>query len=320
MSEYQEKQRRKGVLSGLKILLERNRLGELMVLSGHLSPRDLRRALERQRETSSHLGRVLIEEKLVTRSTLYKTLARQVSLRLLAGTLTVFLGFAGIGAKNARAGAPIKDVTTQISLVSTANAAFAPLDGHYPALFGTEERRSGSLDPFTKWTSMFSRFDRSLHDPDGQKVIRQWKADLEPMKGETVGTMARKVNTLVNRHPYINDSRNWGRSDYWSTPVEFFTRGGDCEDFAIAKYASLRLLGVPEERLRIAIVHDKIKDMPHAILIVYAENGPLVLDNQVKDALEADTVNRYKPIFSINRTAWWLHTAPERTLVAYSVQ
>jgi predicted transglutaminase-like cysteine proteinase len=320
MSEHQEKQRRKGVLSGLKILLERNRLGELMVLSGHLSPRDLRRALERQRETSDHLGRVLINEKLVSRRTLYSMLARQTSLRLLAGVLTIFLGFSSLGIKNARAGTPIKDVPAQIVLANIANAAFAPIDGHYPALFGTEERRSGSLDPFTKWTSMFSRFDRSLHNPDGQKVIRQWRTDLEALKGESIATMAKKVNTMVNRHPYINDSRNWGRSDYWSTPIEFFTRGGDCEDFAIAKYASLRLLGVPEERLRIAIVHDKIKDMPHAILIVYAENGALVLDNQVKDALEADTVNRYKPIFSINRTAWWLHTAPERTLVAYSMQ
>jgi predicted transglutaminase-like cysteine proteinase len=59
--------------------------------------------------------------------------------------------------------------------------------------------------------------------------------------------------------------------------------------------------------MRIAIVKDLQKGVPHAILIVYTENGPMVLDNQIKKMTEADDIEHYKPIFSINRTAWWLH-------------
>jgi predicted transglutaminase-like cysteine proteinase len=128
--------------------------------------------------------------------------------------------------------------------------------------------------------------------------------------------MVQKVNELVNRQPYLEDIDNWKKSDYWANPVEFFERGGDCEDFAIAKYTALRLLGVPEERLRLAIVHDKIKDIPHAILIVYSDDGPLVMDNQVSKVKRADKVNRYKPIFSINRHSWWLHTVNKPTIIA----
>ncbi|MCB1839662.1 MAG: transglutaminase-like cysteine peptidase, partial [Alphaproteobacteria bacterium] len=88
-------------------------------------------------------------------------------------------------------------------------------------------------------------------------------------------------------------------------------------DFAIAKYVALRALGVEEARLRIAIVHDKLKNIPHAILVVYTSEGALILDNQNKEVLNSDALRtRYRPIFSINREYWWLHTAPESTLIA----
>ena len=144
----------------------------------------------------------------------------------------------------------------------------------------------------------------------------KWKSEIEKYKGMPLRTMAAKVNTFINKTPYITDSKNWGKSDYWATPVEFFTRGGDCEDFAIAKYVSLRALGVPENRMRIAIVQDTVKNIPHAILVVYTNSGAMILDNQSTVMKSADTVKRYKPIFSINRTAWWVHKAPTTTLVA----
>ena len=107
------------------------------------------------------------------------------------------------------------------------------------------------------------------------------------------------------------------KSDYWATPVEFFNNGGDCEDYAIAKYASLRALGVPENRMRVAIVQDLKKNIPHALLIVYTNNGPVALDNQSQKVLQiGNIINRYKPIFSINRTAWWLHVESSNTVVA----
>ena len=99
--------------------------------------------------------------------------------------------------------------------------------------------------------------------------------------------------------------------------AEFFKRGaGDCEDFAIAKYMMLRAYGVPEERLRLAIVNDTKKGIHHAILIVYTDRGPIFLDNQIKDTLYTASSNRYVPIFSINGSSWWLHEKPSATQVA----
>lgn len=303
-----------GIIFKINMLMERHRLGELMVMNGHLTPGQLRYALARQRADKGNLGQILMAENMVSRHALYSVLAQQWTLRMLAGLTTLVIAFSCMGIKPAKAG-PIKDVPAQMSLVAAANSAFAPIN-NYPALFNADERRSGNLDPFTKWSSMFGRFERAMAQPSGQKVIGNWKRDLESYKNLPLDQMAERVNSMINKIDYIEDSSNYGQSDYWATPVEFFTRGGDCEDYAIAKYVSLRALGVPEERMRIAIVQDLQKNIPHALLIVYTDKGALVLDNQNKRTLPASGMTRYKPIFSINRNAWWLHTQPSATVLA----
>jgi predicted transglutaminase-like cysteine proteinase len=303
-----------GIFTKFRLLLERNRLGELLVLKGALTPRELRLALARQKEDGASLGHVLVRHKLLSRPALYRALAEQWTLRSLAAVASFTIVLSCAGAKSARA-ASIRDIPPQISLVSAANAAFAPVKA-YPALFGTTEQSSGNLEPFTKWINMFSRFSAAMETPQGHEVAKNWKAELARYEGLPLRTMAEKVNSMINQETYIVDSRNWGQSDYWETPIEFFTKGGDCEDFAIAKYVSLRALGVPEERLRVAIVHDLKKDIPHAVLIVYTDSGALILDNQADQVRSSDMVTRYRPIFSINRQAWWLHTPPKTTVLA----
>ena len=139
---------------------------------------------------------------------------------------------------------------------------------------------------------------------------------LQRFKGQPLVAMAAGVNKMMNKKPYIVDSKLWGQSDYWATPVEFMAKGGDCEDYAIAKYTALRALGVPDERLRVAIVQDLKKNIPHAVLIVYTDEGPYALDNQSQSLVDGSHLKRYKPIFSINRQAWWLHTKPSGTQIA----
>lgn len=300
----------RGVLSGLKARLHKNRLGELLVMDGFLSPIELRYALQICKTTNRPLGKVLVEEDFVEPSVIKQTLVEQFSLRFMTAIVTLFISLASMGfAKQARA-SNVKDVPARVAMVET---SVAPIN-HYPKLFGSTEKRSSSLKAFTKWTGMFQRFDAALNNTRGQRVMDEFKSDLESLKGLPLNKMAARVNELMNQKKYILDSRNYGQNDYWATPIEFFSKGGDCEDFAIAKYTALRVLGVPEERLRILILQDQQKNIPHAVLVVYTDTGPMVLDNQIKTMTHADRIKHYKPIFSINRHAWWLHTAPRGTV------
>lgn len=302
----------KGILTEVKTYLSRHRLGELLVLKGLITPQELRSALATQKQSNKALGQVFLESSVISRRQLTTLLVKQWALRTCATALLVAASI-NIAGKKAHA-ERIKDVPAKLTLASV-SSEFARVSA-YPALYGTSEKRSSNLKAFTKWTGMFNRFDRELSNPRSAAAIKEWQKDLQAFKGGSIKSMARKVNDFVNESKYIVDSKNWGKSDYWATPVEFLERGGDCEDFAIAKYTALRALGVPEERLRVAIVQDTYKNIPHAVLVVYTENGAVILDNQIKKLVDADRGSRYRPIFSINRQAWWLHKAPTNTIVA----
>lgn len=298
----------RGVLTGLKVRLHKNRLGELLVLNGSISTDQLQEALAVSKYTGKPLGRVLSDERIVRKATIRKALAEQFMLRFTMAVATLFISFASMGGgiKQAKA-ASIKDVPARMAFQQA--AAIGPI-GQYPKLFGSAEKRSGSLGAFTKWTTMFDRFDAALSTSAGQQSINQFKSQIEFLRGLPVNQMVDGVNQVVNRIPYVNDSEIYGKSDYWATPMEFMKNGGDCEDYAITKYVALRALGVPEQRMRILILQDMQKNIPHAILIVYTDNGPVLLDNQIKSVTPLERVSHYKPIFSINREGWWLHTKP----------
>ena len=61
------------------------------------------------------------------------------------------------------------------------------------------------------------------------------------------------VNRYVNKRiAFHTDQEAWGQPDYWASPLETLSQGqGDCEDYAIGKYFSLLVAGVPVTKLRL---------------------------------------------------------------------
>lgn len=130
----------------------------------------------------------------------------------------------------------------------------------------------------------------------------------------------RKVNDFFNRRiAYGEDVDIWGQSDYWATPLEVMGRGeADCEDFAIAKYFSLLIIGVPADRLRITYVKARIGgphsnvSIAHMVLGYYptADDEPMILDNLLNDIRPASRRPDLAPVFSFNSEGLWLGNAP----------
>jgi predicted transglutaminase-like cysteine proteinase len=118
------------------------------------------------------------------------------------------------------------------------------------------------------------------------------------------------VNDFMNQTPFISDAEHWGKEDYWATPVEFLsTNGGDCEDFAIAKYFTLRTLGVPEERLAITYVKEVVQyNQAHMVLAYFPtpDAEPMILDNINKTIQPASRRSDLVPVYSFNGSGLWL--------------
>jgi predicted transglutaminase-like cysteine proteinase len=126
----------------------------------------------------------------------------------------------------------------------------------------------------------------------------------------------RAVNRFLNDWRYKSDEQNYGHRDYWATPLEFLRHSGDCEDYAIIKYVSLRQLGFTPEQLRVVVVRDALRDIAHAVLAVYLDGEVYILDNLTKAVLPQERISHYVPYYSINETTRWAHVPPVDTLVS----
>ena len=88
---------------------------------------------------------------------------------------------------------------------------------------------------------------------------------------------------------------------------------GDCEDFAIIKYYTLKEAGIPISKLRLVYVKAKLNGpsgatlQAHMVLAYYpAPNAePMVLDNLVTDIRPATQRTDLQPVFSFNSEAIW---------------
>ena len=287
--------------------LKATRLGDLLVDSGLISSDQLTDALTAQRTQKKPLGQVLISLGVISPTTLYRKLAEQWVMKIAAAGFTMIISTTTIAPRTASAEVVSKSARSAFSeALQTKNYKLDNVA--YPAMFGTQETRSNDISGFNNWTGMLARFESGLDRGEGLNQMSALQSRLRHLQGQSLNAKIAGVNAMMNTKPYIEDSRNYGKSDYWATPVEFMQRGGDCEDYAIAKYVALRALDVPASQMRIAVVMDKTINQHHAVLVVYDNDGEAyVLDNQVKTVRPLESVKRYKPIFSINQQSWWLH-------------
>lgn len=189
-----------------------------------------------------------------------------------------------------------------------------PGSGRAAGLFGSSETPSATIGSFPKWTGVLSRFEaeRAKAEADCSRQTRscslkRWLEALESFEGKPRKEQARLVNDFANANAYVLDIVNWGMDDYWATPLQFFAKNGDCEDYAITKYKSLRQLGFPASQLRVVILNDLNLRILHAVLAVYIDGKIYILDNQIKQMVEDTRIRHYQPIYSINEEMWWRH-------------
>jgi predicted transglutaminase-like cysteine proteinase len=141
-------------------------------------------------------------------------------------------------------------------------------------------------------------------------VVRDWSHVLDVFKSDSEQQKLGDVNDYFNRKiRFATDQEVWGVLDYWATPIEALMKGaGDCEDYAIAKYFSLKFLGVPVSKLRLTYVKARIGGpdsnitQAHMVLTYYSapDAEPLVLDNLVSEIRPASRRPDLLPIFSFN--------------------
>jgi predicted transglutaminase-like cysteine proteinase len=154
------------------------------------------------------------------------------------------------------------------------------------------------------------------YGPQGAAAIRDWQAALNDSKSSSETEKLRFINAYINgRVAFVDDMTVWSVNDYWATPLESLGRAkGDCEDYTIAKFFSLKYLGFPVAKLRLTYARARIGGpastitQAHMVLAYYSspDAEPLILDNLISEIRPASRRADLAPVFSFNNEGVWM--------------
>lgn len=193
------------------------------------------------------------------------------------------------------------------------------------AIFGSLEFIGGSLKALPQWIRVLAKIEAERSaiaacDSDVRKcpspAAAAWRASRRSIDGLKPNEQLRELNRFLNSWTYRTDLENYGVEDYWASPLEFLGRSGDCEDYAISKYVTLRQLGYPPEKLRIVVLQDILRGVAHAVLAVYLDDKIMIMDSLFDAVLPDTEVTFYVPQYSVNEKTRWAHIMPLRLATA----
>lgn len=145
-----------------------------------------------------------------------------------------------------------------------------------------------------------------IYGKEGKNRLLQFNKMLLNAQDKSIFVKLKLVNRFFNNLTYKQDSIHWKEKDYWASPFEFIGSGaGDCEDYAIAKYFALRLIGVDSSKLQVSyalVTNESKKDNLHHVVLNYYHSPsltPVVLDNlnkKIQLATKRKDIKLYRSI------------------------
>jgi predicted transglutaminase-like cysteine proteinase len=176
-------------------------------------------------------------------------------------------------------------------------------------LFGmkTEPVAAGGLTE--KWHRVEAAMARDLsivaqcHANGYCPVAAQRLIDISAMGA---GRSGRARVGLINRAADLaisptSDEMQWGVADHWSDPFEtLLSNRGDCEDYAILKYAALLEAGIPKNDVKIVILKNFFPMEDHAAVATRVDGQWLILDNRTLTLVRDTDITRAIPQFVLD--------------------
>ena len=147
------------------------------------------------------------------------------------------------------------------------------------------------------------------YDLETRARVARWCRLMEEGRNYPEIIKIKKVNDMINLAEFIYDAPQWGKGDYWATPHEILeTNRGDCEDFSVAKYYTLKQMGVAEYKLRLVYVKSLVPEQAHMVLAYFptTDSDPLILDSMKLEILPATQREDLVPVYSFNGNGVWL--------------
>lgn len=223
---------------------------------------------------------------------------------------------------------PVKPRVEAASLRLPHPLTFTPTSRQKPTVLLGSVGRPVTLTPVSKrWERALAGFETPsaglVHvaaqeeGPASDRLAdKAYAAILQKLAKDRRARQIPQVNFMVNRLlSYRQDAQLWKTGEYWASPMESLARrAGDCEDYAILKYALLRDLGVKDEEMRVVVLMDKAARQHHAVLAVRHDGKWLILDNRFSRVRFERDLPNYQVFYTVNATGQWAHAAGGKSL------
>ena len=107
------------------------------------------------------------------------------------------------------------------------------------------------------------------------------------------------INDSINKIHYKKDI-----SDEWKKPSDFYANGGDCEDYAIAKWYKLKKIH-PTTNYKLVYVRIP-KYGPHMVLVDFSSKNKRTFDNRTPYIMPLFDTG-YSPVYAIDKKGLWIY-------------
>src|ERR1700735_2361486 len=175
-------------------------------------------------------------------------------------------------------------------------------------LFATKLSGGGLLD---KWNGVERKLEDemvqlALCDGDRERCVSpaalQFLAIVDGARARDGRARFGEINRAINLAiKPMSDMAQYGQIDVWSSPLDTFATGaGDCEDYAIAKFAALRMAGVSAEDIRLVVLRDLLRGEDHAVVLARLDGHWLTLDNMRMAMIEDIDLRNHRAMFVID--------------------
>jgi len=152
------------------------------------------------------------------------------------------------------------------------------------------------------WLQRSKNHQHHLEHSD-HEVIASWRQKLKSVHFNSELEGLQKLNTMINADVvYRDDYSHYHKKDYWAEPDLVLEEGGDCEDIALLKAASLLRLQWPAARMQLLIGYltEADRKESHAVLLVITRQGHQVIMRSVKNEIVPPDRFPFLPIYAVN--------------------
>lgn len=179
-----------------------------------------------------------------------------------------------------------------------------PLYASVPELY--EEIRVHNAEIESRLSNWYERarlhYDQLNTSTNPRIVV--WREQMVELNFQDEVAALKKLNKFINADVnYVDDYHHFHKTDYWADPETALKEGGDCEDIALVKAATLRRFGWPGEKMHLLVgfLTERGKKESHAVLLVETSEGAQLVLRSIIDDVVPLSEFQFVPVYAVDQ-------------------